>query len=213
MGDVMASTTSSALSGLTSRWPLLKHSFYQRWTDGSLTTDELRYYSDQYRHLVVALPQWLNIAAAGHPTRGPELTAHAREEAAHVALWDRFREGIGVEGAGDPPNAATSTVLGIGRALADQGLGTAAAWALEAQAPEVSRAKADGLARHYGIDGGSGAAYFELHSTMDVAHTRELEAAIDELPADLQDRAVKAANSILAGLWDILSSSESVAAS
>jgi pyrroloquinoline-quinone synthase len=209
----MASTTSSELSGLTSRWPLLKHSFYQRWTDGTLTADELRYYSDQYRHLVVALPQWLRIAAAGHPTRGPELMEHAREEAAHVALWDGFREGIGVEGVGDPPNAATSRVLGIGRALADQGLGTAAAWALEAQAPEVSRAKADGLARHYGIDGGSGAAYFELHSSMDVAHSRELEAAIGDLPPELRGRAVEAANSILEGLWEILSSSERVATS
>ena len=209
----MPSTTSSALSGLTARWPLLKHSFYQRWTDGSLSPDELRYYSDQYRHLVVALPQWLDTAAAGHPTRTRELKAHAHEESTHIALWDQFREGIGADGAGDAPNAATNRVLGIGRALADQGLGAAAAWALEAQAPEVSRAKADGLERHYGIDAGSGAAYFELHSTMDVAHSRELEAAIDELPAELRARAVEAADAVLAGLWEVLTSSEKVATS
>ena len=206
----MASSTINALSALTARWPLLKHSFYQRWSDGSLTADELRYYSDQYRHLVVVLPQWLDTAAAGHPTRSLELSVHAHEESAHVALWDEFRQGIGAEGTGDPPNAATSRVLGIGRALADQGLGAAAAWALEAQAPEVSRAKADGLARHYGIDAGSGAAYFELHSKRDVVHARELEAAIDELPAELQGPAVKAADAILAGLWEILTSSERV---
>jgi pyrroloquinoline-quinone synthase len=209
----MSSTTSSRLSGLISRWPLLKHSFYQRWTDGSLRVDELRYYSDQYRHLVVALPGWLDAAASGHPTRAAELTSHAREESAHVALWDQFRQGIGSEAAVDPPNAATSRLLGIGRALADQGLGAAAAWALEAQAPEVSRAKADGLARHYGIEGGPGAAYFELHSKMDVVHKRELEAAIDDLPLELQGRAVDAADAIMAGLWEVLTSSERVASS
>src|ERR1700694_5240803 len=210
---MMTSTIRFALSGLTARWPLLKHSFYQRWTDGTLTADELRSYSDQYRHLVVALPHWLEIAASGHPTRAAELSAHAREESAHVALWDQFRQGLGAEGAGDPPNAATSRVLGIGRALADQGLGAPAAWALEAQAPGVSRAKADGLAQHYGIDAGSGAAYFELHTLLDLVHTRELEAAIEELPAELQGRAVEAADAILAGLWEVLSSAERVATS
>jgi pyrroloquinoline-quinone synthase len=210
---MMPSTTVPALSGLTARWPLLKHSFYQRWTAGTLTADELRYYSDQYRHLVVALPQWLDTAAAGHPTRPTELAAHAREEAAHVALWDQFRAGLGLEGPSEGPNPATSKLLGIGRALADQGLGTAAAWALESQAPEVSRAKADGLAQHYEIDASSGAAYFELHSTMDVAHSRELEAAVAELPPELQDRAVEAADAILASLWEILTSSERVATS
>jgi pyrroloquinoline-quinone synthase len=209
----MASSTSAALSALTARWPLLKHSFYQRWTNGTLTTDELRYYSNQYRHLVVALPQWLETAALEQPARAADLAAHAREESGHVALWDQFRRGIGVSDASDPPNAATSKVLGIGRALADQGLGAAAAWALEAQAPDVSRAKADGLARHYGIDAASGAAYFELHSTMDVAHRHELETVIDDLPAELQNRAVEAADAILAGLWDVLTSSERVALS
>ena len=60
----MTSRIKEALDGVNSRWPLLEHSFYQRWTKGTLTIDELRYYSDQYRHLVLALPEWLSSAAA-----------------------------------------------------------------------------------------------------------------------------------------------------
>ena len=204
----MALSTKTRLSEVASRWPLLQHSFYQRWTQGTLTADELRCYSDQYRYLVVALPKWLDTAAASHPTRGAQLNEHAREESDHIAMWDGFRQAIGAEDPVAAPNAATSRVIGAGMALADHGLGAVAAWAIEAQAPEVSRAKADGLARHYGIDAGSGVAYFELHSLMDVDHARELEAAIDELPEALQGRAAEAADTILSGLWEVLSAAE-----
>jgi pyrroloquinoline-quinone synthase len=206
----MPLSTRVALHGVNLHWPLLKHSFYQRWTRGTLTAGELRSYSDQYRHLVVELPGWLSTAAASHPTRAQELYAHAREETAHVRLWDDFRQAIGALGAGAPPNEATSELIATGDALAGQELGTAAAWALEAQAPEVSRAKADGLASHYGIDATSGAAYFELHSRMDVAHAAELETAIEELPDELERHAVDAADAVLSRLWDVLTSVELV---
>jgi pyrroloquinoline-quinone synthase len=208
----MALSTRIALGDVNRRWPLLQHSFYQRWTEGTLTRDELRSYSDQYRHLVVALPQWLHTAAEGHPTRGPELRSHAREETAHVELWDDFRQGIGGSPAVAGPNRATGELLATGQALASQGLGTAAAWALEAQAPEVSRAKAEGLARHYGIDATSGAAYFELHCRMDLAHASELEAAMEELPQELQAQAADSADAVLSRLWRVLTSVEQLAA-
>ena len=207
----MAMNTRIALSVVNVRWPLLKHSFYQRWTQGTLTIDELRYYSDQYRHLVVALPEWLSIAADGHPSRAAELRSHAREEVAHVELWDDFRWAIGTPAAGAEPNHATSELVATGEALASQGLGTAAAWALEAQAPEVSRAKAERLASHYGIDAASGAGYFDLHSRMDLAHAHELEIAMEELPGELQMQAADAAEAVLSRLWEVLTAAERVA--
>lgn len=208
----MALSTRTALGGVSRRWPLLQHSFYQRWTQGTLTIDELRSYSDQYRHLVVALPGWLSAAAQSHPTRAAQLRSHAREETAHVGLWDDFRRAIGTSGGGAEPNQATSKLIATADALASQGLGTAVAWALEAQAPEVSRAKAEGLATHYGFDATSGAAYFELHSRMDVAHSRELESAIEELPEELETQAAGAAGAVLSGLWEVLTAAERVAA-
>src|ERR1700737_1529793 len=100
----MALNTKGALDGVNLHRPLLKHSFYQRWTRGTLTLEELRSYSDQYRHLVVALPEWVAPAAGSPPTRAEELFSHAREETSHVRLWDDFRQAIGAVGAGAQPN-------------------------------------------------------------------------------------------------------------
>ena len=40
------------LDGVTARWNLLDHTFYQRWTHGRLTRDELCDYVKQYAHVV-----------------------------------------------------------------------------------------------------------------------------------------------------------------
>src|ERR1051325_9022371 len=39
---------------------LLDHPFYQRWTAGTLTLDELREYARQYYHYAVAFPTFLS---------------------------------------------------------------------------------------------------------------------------------------------------------
>ena len=43
------------LDAVRERWNVLDHPFYTRWSEGTLTHDELAYYSGQYRHAVVAL--------------------------------------------------------------------------------------------------------------------------------------------------------------
>jgi pyrroloquinoline quinone (PQQ) biosynthesis protein C len=57
-----------ALDRVTARWNLLHHTFYQRWTDGELTRDELRDYVKQYAHVVRALPGWLGMPLRSGPT-------------------------------------------------------------------------------------------------------------------------------------------------
>jgi pyrroloquinoline quinone (PQQ) biosynthesis protein C len=70
---------------------VLEHPFYLRWRAGGLRADELELYARQYRHAVLALAQASTRAAEEAPAdAAAELQAHAREEAAHVALWDRF---------------------------------------------------------------------------------------------------------------------------
>jgi pyrroloquinoline-quinone synthase len=70
---------------------VLEHPFYLRWSAGELSARELARYAGEYRHAVAALAETSALAAreapAGHID---ELSAHAREEAAHVALWDAF---------------------------------------------------------------------------------------------------------------------------
>src|SRR5436309_14744615 len=79
------------LDAVRERWNVLRHPFYTRWSEGTLTRDELAYYSGQYRHAVVALAQATRSAADAEPGLEP----HAAEEAAHVELWDGFVAAVG----------------------------------------------------------------------------------------------------------------------
>jgi len=199
------------LDAAAARHNLLNHSFYRRWISGELKRSELAAYAAQYEHVVRGLPRWLEAAAVGS-AHAAQLTIHAHEESGHVALWREFVEALSpaAERKLDAPNQATKEFLDECEVLAAAGHGVAVAWALEAQSPEVSRAKLDGLIRHYGIDTGNGAAYFSLHAERDLDHRAELAAMIavegDGVIAS------EAAERVLTLVWDILSSVESRAA-
>src|SRR3954471_16577493 len=101
------------LDAVRSEWNVLEHPFYRRWSAGELSRDELAAYSGQYRHAVVALAQ----ASAGAAARAEgelrgHLEEHAREEASHVALWDRFVDAVG----GDAAAAASAETDACARA-------------------------------------------------------------------------------------------------
>ena len=74
------------LEDVRSRWNVLEHSFYVRWSNGDLTREELAFYAGEYRHAVVGLAQ--AVADTGE-------AEHAAEEAEHVGLWDQFAEAAG----------------------------------------------------------------------------------------------------------------------
>jgi pyrroloquinoline-quinone synthase len=75
---------------------VLEHPFYQRWSAGELSAEELDLYAGEYRHAVVALARASSDAAA---KAGPEhragLARHAAEEHSHIALWDEFARAAG----------------------------------------------------------------------------------------------------------------------
>lgn len=197
------------LWGAATRWDLLKHSFYRRWTSGDLSIAELQDYASQYNFVVAAMPRWLADAAATDPQNQAILEAHSRDEAAHVPMWADFAEavGIGAEAlAATEPNAATRRLLQVGDDLVATGRGAAAVWALEAQTPRVSVEKLAGLG-WYGIESGPGTLYFEVHQGMDVRHARELESVIAANAAT--SGAPEAAAEMSEALWDILTSVES----
>ena len=138
------------------RWNLLDHSFYKRWTQGSLTLDELGDYVRQYAHIVRAVPRWLEQVRGGDTA---QLARHVGEEWSHIGLWDKFGMALGLssdEIRVAPANLATAKLVERGDQLAAQGQAAAVVWALEAQTPTVARAKVEGLSAFYGIiaDGG-----------------------------------------------------------
>jgi pyrroloquinoline-quinone synthase len=189
------------LDAVTDRWNLLQHSFYQRWTQGTLTRDELCHYVEQYAHVVRAVPGWLEQVRGGDPAK---VARHAAEESSHVALWDRFGEALGLSSdaiRSKPANAATATLLQRGDELAVRGQAAAAVWALEVQTPAVAAAKLAGLSAFYGIGPDAGGEYFAVHQELDVEHSAELRALCS-------DGSREAADTMSEALWDLLTSVE-----
>ena len=193
----------SRLADVHSRWNVLDHPFYQRWSRGELTAGELALYAGQYRHAVVALAQAADGAARA--AADAELAAHAGEEAAHVALWDAFADAAGTDG---PAEAAPETAdcanawAGDGRDLLGH---LVALYAIESAQPAISRVKADGLREHYGFAGGLGTAYFDLHAERDVEHAAEARALIAaRLEGADEDAMVAEAERVLRANWTLL---------
>jgi len=189
------------LDGVTARWNLLEHSFYQRWTEGTLTCDELCDYVLQYAHVVRAVPAWLEQVRGGDPV---QVARHAAEERSHVELWEKFGNALGLSSEAirlAPANAATKELMQRGDELAAQGDAAAVVWALEQQTPAVAGAKLAGLSTFYGISPQTGAEYFAVHQHLDVEHSAELR----ELCRDGSD---KAAAAMSEALWNLLTSVE-----
>src|SRR3977135_927839 len=70
---------------------ILEHPFYQRWSAGQLSAEELGCYAGEYRHAARALAGPAGGGGRGAPAEhAADLQAHAAEEAGHVALWEEF---------------------------------------------------------------------------------------------------------------------------
>ena len=197
----------SRLEAARARWNVLEHPFYQRWSAGELTRDELAAYAGQYRHAVQALADGAaaTARAAGPALRG-QLEAHAAEEASHVALWDDFARAIG----GDPAAAPTAETAGCATAWAgedDRSLleGLVALYAIESAQPAIARTKQEGLAAHYDLEDGPAVAYFALHAELDVEHAAAERALIEPRLADADtDALVAEAERVLRANWTLL---------
>ena len=186
-----------------SRWNVLSHPFYERWSRGELSLDELGRYSGQYRHAVAAIATMSEYAADAAPAR-PELAEHASEEQAHVRLWDDFVAAVG--GSSDAVATPETAACVATWTAADGLLATLARlYAVESGQPQISRTKRDGLAAFYGIDDAISNAYFTLHESRDAEHATQARDLIEELatPAD-EDDVVAAAESALRAGWRLL---------
>jgi pyrroloquinoline-quinone synthase len=191
------------LDGVADRWNVLRHPFYVRWSEGTLTRDELALYAAQYAHAVKALAASTRRVAA----LAPDAETHAAEEEAHVALWDDFARAVGsqpaaplaetadcVEAWSDPDRDLLPTLVAL--------------YAVEAAQPAISETKRLGLVERYGFEGGPATAYFDVHSVRDVEHAREGREAIahlldDEAGTD-HDALVAEAERALEANWRLL---------
>lgn len=160
------------------RRTLLRHPFYVRWNEGTLTRDMLGGYSCEYYALVRALPTWIGMVRGLAPADvQDDLLAHESEETAHIALWASFAKGLGVSKKRltahtllDETQSALSTLNELcGSAYA---AGAIALYTIEKASPEVSATKLAGLRTHYGWSSGAETTYFEVHAVRDVLHAQ-----------------------------------------
>jgi pyrroloquinoline-quinone synthase len=185
------------------RWNVLRHPFYQRWSAGELSSEELARYSGQYRHAVEAIATMSEFAAEEAPDDG-ELRRHAAEELGHVRLWDGFVEAAGGD-AGDQATPETVECVSAWTERDDLLSTLARLYAIESGQPEISRTKREGLLERYEFSDGAGTAYFRIHESRDAEHAAEARGLIAELagPGD-DDRVVAAAESAFRANWRLL---------
>jgi len=162
---------------------LLDHPFYQRWTAGTLSSEELRDYARQYYHYALAFPTFLSAMHAqcdDLPTRQLLLENLVEEERGsenHPELWLRFCESLGLDRddvTRGEANEKTQTLIATMKSLAREGAlheGLAALYAYESQIPDVAKAKIEGLAKWYAISADRDVAFFSVHMEADVAHS------------------------------------------
>ncbi len=182
---------------------VLEHPFYQRWSEGTLTRSELAEYAGQYRHAVEALATMTDTLAETQPDN-LELRSHAREEAAHIELWDGFVDAVG----GDRGAAATpETDECVAAWTRPDGILEIVArlYAIESGQPQISRIKREGLIQRYGIVEGTGTAYFQIHEGRDAEHAAEARELLEKQAGDAdEDSLVAAAESAFEGNWRLL---------
>jgi pyrroloquinoline-quinone synthase len=184
---------------------VLEHPFYVRWSAGELSAGELATYAGQYRHATEALAKLCADTAKRAPeSHREEIERHAAEEQDHIRLWDDFVEAAGGE-IGAEPTAETAECVRTWTEPNGYLSALARLYAIESGQPEISKIKREGLARFYGIEGGTGSEYFRVHEASDEAHAEESRRLIEEAmkPGD-EDAIVEAAESAFRANWRLL---------
>ena len=218
-------STSSIIDTKVAERAMLKHPFYQAWTEGRLPINTLRAYARQYFHHVEAFPRAVSAVHSACPHRdGRRMLAEnlAEEEGVetgkqdHATLWMMFACGLGEseEGVrGQSLNAETQGLIDTFRKLSRQSYaaGLGALYAYESQFPGVASAKIEGLIDRYGIKDEETLRFFRVHESADMEHSSVCRALLDRLPEAEKAEAVAAGEELAGALWNFLSGVEATA--
>jgi pyrroloquinoline-quinone synthase len=198
---------------------MLKHPFYQAWTEGRLSLDALRLYARQYFHHVEAFPRAVSaVHSACEERDGRRMLAEnlAEEEGLeagkqdHSSLWMMFARGLGESEdsvRSEPLNPETAALIDSFRRLSRRSYasGLGALYAYESQLPEVARAKIEGLVERYAIADEATLRFFKVHESADAEHSAVCRALLDRLPEAQGGEAIAAGEELAGALWNFLS--------
>ena len=163
---------------------LLKHPFYQTWSEGKLTQDALAGYSKEYYQLVKAVPRFMTPLLDTAPeSLYDELDFNQNEETNHIKLWIKFANALGVSAYDlevcNGLEKTTMAIEGLFSIMHSFDTGSAAMYALEKEIPKISKTKLEGLAEYYDLTSFDATVYLEQHTEADVRHAKSWKNAID----------------------------------
>lgn len=211
------------LDARIAKYDLLCHPFYQAWSQGKLTREDLREYAQDYYEHVEAFPTYL--AELGIRLDEGELRrailANLADETgledafgepgqSHSELWLDFAEGMGgSRNQSHSPAPEVKALTTFFHRTASEGTpeeALAAFYAYESQVPRVAKEKARGLKEMYGADDRT-CAYFTLHTTADVHHSniwrQQLGKRVEAHP-EMAEKTLAAGENAARSLWQAL---------
>ncbi|HZB15688.1 MAG TPA: iron-containing redox enzyme family protein [Nitrososphaeraceae archaeon] len=183
---------------------LLKHVFYQMWSEGKLTINHLQGYSKEYFQLVKVVPKFVenifNVIA--DPSLKRAVGQNLKEESEHIEPWIMFSTAMGVQrndltsykGENETNMAVSSLSQLTERSLEEA---VAAMYAYEKELPKISRSKIDGLKKFYGVQSNEATKYLEIHEEVDLRHSEVWKNILKTIPEDKQECALNVAISSL----------------
>jgi pyrroloquinoline-quinone synthase len=183
---------------------LLKHVFYQMWSEGKLTINHLQGYSKEYFQLVKVVPKFVenifNVIA--DPSLKRAVGQNLKEESEHIEPWIMFSTAMGVQrndltsykGENETNMAVSSLSQLTERSLEEA---VAAMYAYEKELPKISKSKIDGLKKFYGVQSNEATKYLEIHEEVDLRHSEVWKNILKTIPEDKQECALNAAISSL----------------
>lgn len=183
---------------------LLKHVFYQMWSEGKLTINHLQGYSKEYFQLVKVVPKFVenifNVIA--DPSLKRAVGQNLKEESEHIEPWIMFSTAMGVQRndlasykGENETNMAVSTLSQLTERSLEEAV--AAMYAYEKELPKISKSKIDGLKKFYGVQSNEATKYLEIHEEVDLRHSEVWKNILKTIPEEKQECALNAAISSL----------------
>jgi pyrroloquinoline-quinone synthase len=200
------------------KYDLLQHPFYKAWSAGELTSQDLKFYAEQYYHQVSQFPTYLTSLHARLPEGAMrrEVLANAFDEECsdcpHSELWLRFVEGMDGNGSDlvqGKPISEMSDLVNTFRSMAQEAPVASvfgALFAYESQVPKIATEKLSGLKQYYGADDRT-CSYFTLHQKADIHHSnvwRQIISTLVEQDDRHADEVLEGVSQAARALWTAL---------
>ncbi len=190
---------------IVSQKSLLRHPFYQKWNEGTLSIDALRGYSKEYFQLVESIPTFVSkIASFSNGINRTQINENLREELEHIPLWKDFANSLGVtteeltQYSGLPKTRLA--IEHFSNPISSLNTGAAVMYAFEKEIPTISQTKIDGLIKFYRFEPDKSIEYFRRHITDDIRHCETWRDILDKIPSGEYHELLIVANDTLDSL-------------